>query len=380
MESRSDLIKEMSKLRLRTDPDLPRVLSWEQKKAAYQKSDLQTAISHQHELHLQLKDKYRLIKDAPPECPDFRQHRKLSVSIRGLKLRYEREAFSTLLKNFHSNADLEHMVLQLQGKQPMSTGMLAPVQHSLPDRIWLADHLFAPANDEGFVEIVEKLSRLCSSIEPLPNINKSKRKTVSKKIQITGAATIEASDTQEQQFESSKRKMDAVMDDIPPPVSLDVEETSTLCEATDTPANKRSKLAATHICTFTSQKPALSQSQGSKLSTDIKAGGMSRKAQSIHNLVLPRNVCLFCYKPGIKNHKFPRKDHLRRPYRCVHFQYQVGAFWCPVPDCNTLIHDINQFANHATTVHRSDIGIRASIMEAKSHVVKPGQLQTFRLS
>ena len=99
------------------------------------------------------------------------------------------------------------------------------------------------------------------------------------------------------------------------------------------------------------------------------------------NHVLPRNVCLFCYRPDIKNHLFKRQDGLRNHYRRVHFQYQPeAAFWCPVPGCKTIIDSPDHFCNHAKSAHRSDIGVRASIMKSdRHHKAQPGQLQTFMI-
>ena len=104
-----------------------------------------------------------------------------------------------------------------------------------------------------------------------------------------------------------------------------------------------------------------------------------RKSTARQPRLLPRNVCLFCYNPEIKPHYYKRTDHLRKHYQRVHFPYILGSSWCPVLGCNTIIDSPDRFCNHAKTVHRSDLGVRASIMNANAHRTRPGQLQAFRL-
>ena len=49
----------------------------------------------------------------------------------------KREAFTKLLRDFHSAADLDHMVTQLNEEEPASK-MLNPVPHVLEERRQLA--------------------------------------------------------------------------------------------------------------------------------------------------------------------------------------------------------------------------------------------------
>ena len=103
----------------------------------------------------------------------------------------------------------------------------------------------------------------------------------------------------------------------------------------------------------------------------------SRQKMVQHSI--PRNACLFCYqKPG-RRQIFRRKDILRKHYRLMHFQYQIGPFICPVPKCDKLIKDPDHFGNHAVSGHRSDLGVRASIMRTESRRARPGQLASFNL-
>lgn len=90
-------------------------------------------------------------------------------------------------------------------------------------------------------------------------------------------------------------------------------------------------------------------------------------------------TCLFCHgnPRRARTQRFARRDSLRRHYRQVHFQYQVGPFLCPLPDCFKIIQDSDHFANHATTVHKSDLGVRAAIRSARARTAKPGQLAPF---
>ena len=76
----------------------------------------------------------------------------------------EREAFAKLLCDFHSVADLDHMVTQLSGGEPASK-MLTPVSHVLKERRQLAHDLFQPATESSFTKMVDAMARLCSLLE-----------------------------------------------------------------------------------------------------------------------------------------------------------------------------------------------------------------------
>jgi hypothetical protein len=96
---------------------------------------------------------------------------------------------------------------------------------------------------------------------------------------------------------------------------------------------------------------------------------------------LTSRTCLFCYGNPQRSHaqNFRTTASLRNHYRMVHFQYQMGAFPCPMISCNKIILDLIHFANHAVTVHKSDLGVRASIVKVQARSVKPGTLNPFRL-
>lgn len=81
-----------------------------------------------------------------------------------MKLREERAALAKALCDYHSTADLEHMVAQLKGEEAPSQ-VLAPIKHVIADHKWLASNLFLPVTDESFTDIVEVMSRLCLQSE-----------------------------------------------------------------------------------------------------------------------------------------------------------------------------------------------------------------------
>ena len=91
----------------------------------------------------------------PANSQELSQHRELARKIQTLKLHYEREAFRKLLQTFHSNADLEHMILQLKEEISPTRFMFTPVKFALPERDWLANHLFVPADDQAFARSCE---------------------------------------------------------------------------------------------------------------------------------------------------------------------------------------------------------------------------------
>ena len=369
LESRSDLIKEMGKLRLRRDPNLPKELSGAQKKIAHQEPDLIDAQKEHNNLYIELKSRYGQLQKAPLDCTVRHRHKELAQTIRKLKLQYERVALQKLLENFHSNADLDHMVMQLKGEAPVTQATLPPLQHSLPDREWLANKLFSPADDDTFAQIVESMARICPFVEPVK---------VSSKQKVT---TPEVYDCSEQCVTGLTEAL------IQPPTLLDLQPGVQNLASTVEPATANTSTKQSSPTVQLLSRPGVASrtprtvlgKRHAKEQPDLTI--LPRKTPCLAGPTpsLPRSVCLFCYREDIKNHVFKRKDHLRRHYRTTHFQYEVGAFLCPIPSCRTLIQDPDHFSAHATSMHHSDLGVRASIMQAKSYKVRPGQLQSFRL-
>jgi hypothetical protein len=74
-----------------------------------------------------------------------------------MKLQKERAALTEVLCDYHSTADLNHMVAQLEGEEP-SSWLLNLVKHAITDRNWLAVNLFLPVSDESFTDIVKTMS------------------------------------------------------------------------------------------------------------------------------------------------------------------------------------------------------------------------------
>ena len=90
-------------------------------------------------------------------------------------------------------------------------------------------------------------------------------------------------------------------------------------------------------------------------------------------------IYLFCSSKQGRKPIFPQKDVLRRRYHFWHFQYQISPFLYPISSCRMLINDISHFSNHATTIHKSDLKIRASIIDIMAHSPKPDYLASFVL-
>lgn len=83
---------------------------------------------------------------------------------RALKLRSERKAFTRILREFHSAADLEHTVSQLNGKEP-APKMLAPMAHVLEERRRLTLDLFQISPEYSFGARVDTIVSLWSLFE-----------------------------------------------------------------------------------------------------------------------------------------------------------------------------------------------------------------------
>lgn len=94
-------------------------------------------------------------------------------------------------------------------------------------------------------------------------------------------------------------------------------------------------------------------------------------------------ACLFFYYGNPNRRRtqsLTRSDSLRRHSRQVHFQYKVGLFPYPLPNRIKIIHDLDHFANHAVTMHKSDLGVRAVIMEALERAAEPRPLASLTLT
>ena len=153
--SRADLIKEIGKLCLRRDPNLPKRLSDHQRTQAHQHPDVIRAQKEKDLLAQNLKDDFGTIKNGS-KSSDGIQHTRVQSKLRALKLRVEREAFTKILRDFHSAADLDHMVAQLNGEEPASK-MLTTVPHVLEERRQLAHDLFQRATESSFAKMVDTL-------------------------------------------------------------------------------------------------------------------------------------------------------------------------------------------------------------------------------
>lgn len=243
---------------------------------------------------------------------------------------------------FHSAADLDHMVTQLNGEGPASK-MLTPVPHVLEERRQLAHDLFQPATEFSFAKMVDTVARLCSLSE-----GKNQR------------CSSHEGDTADR---TNKPYTCAELS----PVAVD--------EPVHSADSIHFTLDLDGVKPFEDAEPKkpVKSTKAMKLAASSKITKAKKSPTSL--------TCLFCYgnpKRG-RTQILARSDSLRRHYRQVHFQYQVGPFPCPLPECEKIIHDLDHFANHAVTSHRSDLGVRAVIKEALERTAKPGQLASFTL-
>jgi len=333
-DSLSGLIKEIGKLCLRRDPNLPKRLTDSQRALAHRHPDIIGVEQAKVELKREIESVYSSMKQAA-ESPEGIKYRRLYSQGRAMKLREERAALAKTLHDYHSTADLDHMVAQLKGEEP-SSQILAPVNHVIPDRNWLAGNLFDPVTDESFANIVETMSRLCSQSE-----GKGRRN-----------------------FGGPRHDVKSLVHSPMP------------CDSPPKPLLE----ADAHV-------------RPTQLAVDAARPGRRDQAAAATTAVaipltipqtqkrLTTRTCLFCFGNPQRSRaqRFPTTASLRNHYRMVHFQYQIGAFPCPIPTCDKIILDPNHFANHAVTIHKSDLGVRASIMKVQERSVKPGTLIPFRL-
>ena len=334
-----DLIKEIGKLCLCRDPNLPRRLTDSQQALAHRHPDIIRAEQARVEVKKRIASAHSSMKQAAGSL-DGIEYGQLCRQIRVMKQRAERAVLDKALRDYHSTADLNHMVVQLMGEEPASQ-ILTLVEHTIADCNWLADNLFDPVTDESFTNIVETMSRLCSQLE-----GKGRR-------DVSGPGDDTNPFTHGSGPGDGLSKPRLVPD-------ADIQPTQP-CVGAASPAHcDRAITAATAVTTAKAAVPHT-----------------VRQAQKR----LTMRTCLFCFGNPQRSRaqRFPTTASLRNHYCMIHFQYQIDTFLCPVPSCDKIVLDPNHFANHAVTVHKSDLGVRASIMKVQKHSVKPGTLIPFRL-
>lgn len=145
------------------DLNLPKRLSNHQRTQAHQHPDVISAQKEKDILAQRPKDDYDFIKNGSKSLNDM-QHTRVQSKLRALKLRVKREAFTKLLRDFHSVADLKHMMTQLN-EQESTFKMLTSVPHVLKKRRQLAHELFQSATESSFAQMIDIMTRLCSFFE-----------------------------------------------------------------------------------------------------------------------------------------------------------------------------------------------------------------------
>ena len=103
--SRSDLIKEIGKLCLRRDSNLPKALTDIQKKQAHDHNGIVKLEQKRTALKLELNCEFGTLTKGSSSLKGI-EYKKLNNKINALKICGEREAFEKLLRDFHSTADL----------------------------------------------------------------------------------------------------------------------------------------------------------------------------------------------------------------------------------------------------------------------------------
>jgi len=200
-------------------------------------------------------------------------------------------------------------VTQLIGEEPASK-MLIPVPHVLEERRQLAHDLFQPATESLFAKMVDTMARLYSLSEGKDQRCSSHEGDITDQTNNAYTCTQLSLATVDKPVQSPN----------PVDLTLHLDGVNPLGEAKPWKSAKPTKL---------------------KLNPPSKITKTKKPPTSL--------TCLFCYgnpKRG-RTQNLARSDNLRRHYRQVHFQYQVGPFLCPLPDCNKIIHDLDHFANHA---------------------------------
>lgn len=157
------MIKEIGKLCLRQDPNLPTSLTKDQKSQAHNQPELKELESRRDALSVGLKSKFGLFKNGA-STPEFAQRKALMGQLNRGRARAEKELFQRVLREFHDTADLNLMVSQLEGKNTL-VGLRPPAEFAFEERQRLSTSLFQETTDISFAQIVDDLCLLCTRQE-----------------------------------------------------------------------------------------------------------------------------------------------------------------------------------------------------------------------
>ncbi|KAI4090404.1 MAG: hypothetical protein LQ339_008362 [Xanthoria mediterranea] len=130
--SKSDIIKEIGKLCLRQDPNLPRSLIIDQKLQARNQPELQQLERRRDALTQGLRAQFAKLKDGAA-APKFAQRQNVIGQLYRGRARAEKENFQRVLREFHGTADLNLMVSRLEGKNTLE-GLRPPVDFVFKER------------------------------------------------------------------------------------------------------------------------------------------------------------------------------------------------------------------------------------------------------
>lgn len=130
--SKSDIIKEIGKLCLRQDPNLPRSLTIDQKLQARNQPELQQLERQRNVLTQGLRAHFAKLKDGAATS-EFAQRQNVIGQLYRERARAKKEHFQRVLREFHDTADLNLMVSQLEGKNTL-VGLRPPVNFVFEER------------------------------------------------------------------------------------------------------------------------------------------------------------------------------------------------------------------------------------------------------
>ncbi|KAL9583651.1 MAG: hypothetical protein Q9203_004996 [Teloschistes exilis] len=356
-ESKSDMIKEIGRLCQRLDLNLPRCLTKEQQRAAYKQPKFREKLRELELLRSRLKrdleGRYGTLtpgRDTDADLEYKRAGNRLSYS----KRRAEKEYLREILGKFHTTADLDAMVNQLEKNEHSIAEMLPKPRFVVKKRQRLATSLFQSTTETSFAQIVRDLSTLCARSAGGGSTVKSHGLHPCDELKNLEAMTdIEFSSAEKPgTWKDITRKPDGHgFDKTSKPRermeenNADEEEDSTDEGSTDedsTDKNRREKVAPVESLALADRK----------------------KRRRSHGHLM----CLFyssTYTNQWASKPFKSRYNLRKHYENVHFRHQVDPFRCPVPGCNKLLTDSKEFAEHASTVHHNLIGVHVTLKSSE---------------
>ncbi|KAL8761674.1 MAG: hypothetical protein Q9194_007663, partial [Teloschistes cf. exilis] len=175
--SKANMIKEIGRLCIRDDSNLPRSLTPEQRIQVLRDPEIQRLeqLSGTKCLQSEWIKIYAYVqrrRELKTKCQDdnadsalrHAEYTAIGKQLQSMKRTAEKKLFQQILWDYHATADRKHMFAQLKN-EPVLAARLSQADFPFEEHQRLAAALFQEMTEESFAQIVEDLSTLCIKSE-----------------------------------------------------------------------------------------------------------------------------------------------------------------------------------------------------------------------